>query len=204
MKRLPPSQFTHQRFAPYALAIGQASLAWNYLHEILGTTFEMLAQSGCTSIRLIWYSQEYDRMRRKMLSAAIKGRRIPSPDPHAKHCDALVWLLAEINKLEDARNTTIHSPLAYMSERIATALQRQPGISSFDLHGNPRATQLSAKDLLVEFRWLRDRAVALTEYAIQINFAWAGLRTSLPDKPKLPTREHQKRRQLAHRKGRTK
>ena len=35
--------FTDARFKPYATAVGQASLAWNYLHEMLGALFSTVA-----------------------------------------------------------------------------------------------------------------------------------------------------------------
>src|SRR6185437_13853133 len=67
------------------------------------------------------------------------------------------------------------------------------GIIAFVLTGNPRAERLAPKDILVEFRWLRDRAIALCTFGDLLRNAWVS-DGPLPDTPKLPTREDQKNR----------
>jgi len=66
------------------------------------------------------------------------------------------------------------------------------GIIGFVLTGNPRAERLAPKDILVEFRWLRDRAIALCTFGVLLRNAWVS-DGPLPDTPKLPTREDQKK-----------
>jgi hypothetical protein len=68
------------------------------------------------------------------------------------------------------------------------------GIIGFVLTGNPRAERLAPKDILVEFRWLRDRAIALCTFGVLLRNAWVS-DGPLPNTPKLPTREDQKNRQ---------
>lgn len=192
-------QFTDKAFTPYALAIGQASLAWNSLHEALGMLFESVVE-GQTNMRSIWYSQDFDRPRRKLLEAAIEGRSNHwiGSDPNAKHCEPILFILRETSKLEDARNNMIHSPLVFMSPELADMLDKDAaGVVPYDWYGNPRARRLLRKNLLIEFRWLRDSATALTNYAFSINHAWGERSGPLLDRPKLPTREDQKNRRAA-------
>src|SRR6185503_6344183 len=62
------------------------------------------------------------------------------------------------------------------------------GIIGFVLTGNPRAERLAPKDILVEFRWLRDRAGALCTFGVVLRNAWVS-DGPLPNTPKLLTRE---------------
>lgn len=188
------AQFTDKKFYPYALAIGQAALAWNYLHEVLCEIFVVVVDSSYSNERAIWYSQGYDRARRKMLLAALqKNFTHTHPWPKDNYLPSIEWMLAETTKLEDARNITIHAPLVIFDEELAKFFGKETGVVPYDLYGNPNATRLTRKDILAEFRWLRDRALVLAEFGLKVRYAWVS-QGPLPDRPRLPTREDRKSR----------
>src|SRR5882672_5246490 len=108
------NELTHKSLHPYVTAIGQASVAWNALQEELGGLFAMIVgieaggDKGITST--IWHTIDNDRTQRKLLLAA--SQRIHA---FGKITDTafeeIKWLKVEADKLSDARNDAIHSPL---------------------------------------------------------------------------------------------
>lgn len=186
--------FTDREFAPYAMAIGQAALAWNYLQEVLATLFESATGSD-TNMRAVWYSQANDRPRIQMLRAAISDLKPLSlrPEEHAKFCELAIWLCKETTKLNDDRNILVHSPFIALSHDLAGAVGEKAGVTPYASRGNPNAAKLKPKDPLIEFRWLRDSATVLSRFGIELNYAWE-LVDALPGKPRMPTREDQRGR----------
>jgi hypothetical protein len=91
------------------------------------------------------------------------------------------WLLSEANKLSEARDDAIHSPL------VSSGV-RKPNVESGAFHGHPRAAQLAKKDLLSEFRWCRDAAITLTDFSYNLAGFMMGDQPTLPDIPLLPNR----------------
>jgi hypothetical protein len=198
-------KFIAESYAPYALAIGQATLAWNHLQEHLAAVF-LTTTKGDHVMAAAWYSQDYDRARRKMLEAAIQNRQATSfgLGPSEKYFEHFLFVLTETNKLEDARNNMTHAPLFFVDDRLAAQFSTETtGVVPADWYGNPRAAKLRRKNLLIEFRWLRDCAATLAVYTRLLDLSWR-LGHPLPGRPKLPTREDQKSRQGPRRPPQTK
>ena len=130
-----------------------------------------------------------------MLRAVIKTPQ-EKFDRCPKLADDVTWLLDEADKLEDARNDAIHSPLAsFAADNIWAQHQGIAGrIVPSVAFGNRRAMKLARKDLLTEFRWCRDASLVLRDFAGEIYQAVAA-RAAWPDKPSLPNRGQKKRRQ---------
>jgi hypothetical protein len=76
--------FAGRRYKPYALAIGQLTLAWNGLHEDLALLFiELLAKGRAYPATDLWNSAAFDRPKRAMLrpwSRARSTRMTPFQD----------------------------------------------------------------------------------------------------------------------------
>jgi hypothetical protein len=105
----------------------------------------------------------------------------------------LLWLLKQIDALEDARNTAIHSPLLAASDAWHIIGHTQPVAPNLWLK-NSRAKRLEQKDLLTEFRWCRDAALILRDYALSLDYATMPDDFPWPDRPALPNRGQRKRR----------
>jgi len=115
----------------------------------------------------------------------------------------ILWLLGEVDKLEDARNDCVHSrllaPSALALVLAELAKVEMPPVMPDLLRENKRALKLRNKDLLTEFRWCRDQAVTLANYARLIGMVLLGDKGSWPRKPKLPNRGLKKPRRSARR-----
>jgi hypothetical protein len=184
-RRLPYYDFTSAAFKPYALAIGQATLSWNYLHEVLADAFVHFGGGS----HAIWFSSALDRPRREMLRAAVNDVSLGESDVQKSIRAEMLWILGQAESLEDVRNNAVHSPLVFMSEELADIFGRErSGVSPLIFRGNPRALKLAQKDLLTEFRWLRDMARVLAEHSTAVMRTWAHAAPSLPRRPALPNR----------------
>lgn len=195
------SQFTKQKFRPYAKAIGEFSLAWNDLHETLGDLFvEAMLRGGppekqyWLKLHAVWGCITNDRQKRLMLEVAINqlGRLEHQKSPRI--AEEVIWLVARGHSLETKRNDVLHSPLSEMMNALAAGIARIPygavipGRSPF----NKRAASLTAsfsqngRELLAEIRFYRDYATVLTKYASDLARAWKGWRQTWPARPRLP------------------
>jgi hypothetical protein len=152
----------------------------------------------------IWNSANFDRPKREMLKGAIKTcdsddlQRWPSLESD------LLWALHQIDSLEDARNTALHSPLlSFVSKQFNGSIVI-PNL----IHRNPRALRLTEKDLLTEFRWCRDSCMVLRRYlddallTIAKHRGAEKLETPWPKRPSLPNRGQRKIRQTRPRRAR--
>ena len=92
--------FQDEVFDPYALAIGQAVLAWNDLHAWLGALLQsILYPRQWNLMDLLWNSMTQDRAARQMLRAAASWHyRI-----NAEAAEAVIWLVGQVDRVEDAR-----------------------------------------------------------------------------------------------------
>jgi hypothetical protein len=195
-------------YTPYVVAIGQLALAWNDLHEALALLFiELLANGRAYPATDLWNAASFDRPKRQLIKSLMRTAPLKYPARVRLKAD-LEWLLAEIDKVEDARNDAIHAPLTFSTEgkvlSIFTPGNKEVSITipvdkivpstAFD---NRRAIKLLNKDLLTEFRWCRDMSLALTEYVSEIYEAVAANPPDSnvwPTKPVLPGRGMKKRR----------
>jgi hypothetical protein len=145
------------------IAIGQVALAWNDLQENNGKLFSMVAgietigDSGM--ILTIWHSLDSDRAQRKLLAVAA-DRMFASSNITEKITKIQNGFFAETDKLSDARNDVIHSPLMSLTNaEDKTNIDIRVGSL---IH--PRAKKLSKKDILPEMRRCRDRAILLHSF----------------------------------------
>jgi hypothetical protein len=206
-KTIHDVRYTERALKPYVSAIGQLSLAWNDLHEQLAAIFHVLLDRGVRrlderGIELdtderpikLWNSAKFDRPKRELLRAAIETVTDEERESFPKLLDDLTWLLKRADALEDARNDAVHSPLMYIGSarlmREAFGSMIMPNL----LYGNPRGTKLAKKDLLNEFRWCRDSALALRDFAnlISGSLALGTVALPWPDRPSLPNRGEKK------------
>ena len=176
--------------------IGQVALSWNDLCNRFANLFWIILGAGFSPIPLAaWNSIPADRTQRNMLRAAAKAA-LPYYRIETRYPTALAdvdWLIVEAGKLEDVRNDAIHSPLLLLGsggwpavgqpimiepaeipltfQRGSTGSKRpSPAgliIPDYAL-ANPRALKLAQKDLLPEFRWCRDTAIALRDYCDRV------------------------------------
>jgi hypothetical protein len=189
-------RYTSAEFKPYVVALGQLALAWNDLQESLAALFWTLAnpppQPGdrVNYIPLrIWASIKSDRIQREILRTVINhsqtnwGRDRMTKD--------LIWLIDKANSLEDSRNDAVHSPLFSVDKSLYETGPEKiaPARRLF----NPRASKLSERsNLLKEFRYCRDAAIKLADYAQLIDRALVNPGRTWPDKPSLPIRPPRK------------
>ncbi len=173
--------YTHKAFRPYVTALGQLTLAWNDLHETLAILFCSVMGGGFVNQFLaVWHALKSDRSQRDILLAAVTSGLIEGGPPRL--LADVTWICNQANALEDTRNTALHSPL-WGSKWLSTTIQPAVGL------GHVRAGRLAGKDLLVEFRWCRDAATVLRNFAMEIDVV---LSRGGPwtNRPTLPNRGH--------------
>lgn len=148
-------------------------IAWNELHLELSQLFCVVAGIPDMAIGLrIWHSTDSDRAQRKLLREAIAGdlkypRRVKEKgttfSDRAKK--DIKYILDEVDKMSGLRNNAIHSPYLFAIDGKTIKME------SFDFFMSPRAKELSGKDLLVEFKWQRQTANALSGFAQRVRLA---------------------------------
>ena len=196
LRRLAKSSFSEEKFALYATAIGQASMAWNDLHEYLSRLFGLLfLATGRHQALAMWHALTLDRPRRTIFMAALQDTPKVITDQNPKLLRDVKWLLLEAEKLEDRRNNFTHAPLCLVietdgeSDAITAELVLKEGhVQPFHWGGNARAKRLAEKDLLSEFNWCRDTALTLRDFSIALDEAIDGS-APWPKRPKLPTHQ---------------
>jgi hypothetical protein len=174
--------YTHPAFRPYALAIGQAALAWNDLHEMLCFLFCSLMGGGPANQHFaIWHILKSDRAQRDVLLAAAKNNYMTLIPENLEN--DIEWLCKQADKVEEARNNTIHSPLLGV-DRGEGNIEISPRMSL----GHIRAGKIANKNILAEFRWCRDAAQCLTLFALAMDRTLMDLTQPWPDRPPWPVR----------------
>jgi len=189
--------YTRPEFRPYVTALGQLALAWNDLQEMLAVMFWTVMGTGERGLPLVvWYSLRSDRSQRDMLRAAVKALAESPERGRPRLWTDVKWLLDECEKLEDARNDALHSPLVWFGDSpLAQLTGAIPSVRPATFLGNPRADKLNKRsDLLAEFRWCRDKAITLADYAHLLELAISSQRYAWPEKPQLPNREQKSNR----------
>jgi hypothetical protein len=185
IRRRSPHQgipYTDKAFTPYVTALGQLALAWNGLHEMLSILFCNVMGNGVVNQPLaIWHALKVDRAQREILLAALKSHtRGAYPVDFEPDIE---WICKKADSLEDLRNDALHSPL--------WAQERAPGktiVSAWVGLGHVRAQKLLNKDLLAEFRWFRDAAMLLAEFAHEVDRSLSDYMRPWPKRPAWPAR----------------
>ncbi len=174
-------KYTARKFRPYALAIGEATLSWNDLHEELGMLFWTISGGGFGNLPLgIWHSITSDRVKRDILMAAARASLNQSVEREKKAFQEVKWVVDEVKKLAEDRNIATHAPLS--STPTTRDVFPEAGF------GNRLAQKLDGRNVLAKYRRLRDTAILLRDYCGQLGDAIARARPSLPARPKLPDR----------------
>ena len=172
------------------MALGQIALAWNGLHSQLALLFCSLMGGGYVNQFLgIWHALKNDAAQRDILEAAARGSRHNQEygdEFGAKILAEVQWIVGQARAVEDRRNDALHSPL-WGEDGMRYRVLPVTGL------GHRRAQKLAdaaaVRGLLAEFRWCRDAALILTEYARQLDEAMTGRGPgSWPDRPSLPSR----------------
>jgi hypothetical protein len=196
-KRRGASQrYTSPEFRPYVIALGQLALAWNDLQESLAALFWSLMNPppmegdtvNYTPLH-VWASIKSDRTQREMLKAISKHPPTfwNRPEINTDVC----WLVNRASELENLRNDAIHSPLFSVSKSIYGGFDLNPREKVAPAYWlfNPRAINLSKREnLLTEFRYCRDLAITLADYAQLIDRSLINQRGAWPNRPPLPNR----------------
>lgn len=193
-------KFTEKIFKSHVTAIGQFALSWNALHEELAMIFWILMGYEHRPI-LLWNSSIYDRPRREMLKATVNSVPHSQRLKHPKLVEEILWLIKKTDSLENSRNNVIHSPLTHLKPNaLAIASGIKTGVVPDQIFGNARAANLKEKDLIIEFRWCRDAAIVLRDYAVSIQETLMTAEPlTWPRRPSLPNRGHKKIRPAAQR-----
>jgi hypothetical protein len=172
-------RYTARKFRPYALAIGEAALSWNDLHEQLAMLFWTVSGGGYGNYFLgIWHAIRNDGAKRSILLEAAKISLDTSIDRDKKAYGEVKWILDRIHELASDRNTAIHAPL--------TSTPTTSSVFPHSWPGNRLAQRLDGYDVLAEYRRLRDTAIMLRDYCGRLGNALAREHPSWPDRPKLP------------------
>lgn len=197
-------QYTSAAYRPYVMAIGQLALAWNDLHETLGSLFIDITVVVDEKISAAWQSLGSDRAKRGMLEAVAKSLSPSDIKKNPRGKDDLIWLLRRVTSLEEDRNNAIHSPLRTYDGPIWEMLGKPRGIAPDDSSGNARAKKLLKKNLLIEYRYCRDAVIILRDYAEAIQDAWSYPKNPWPERPQLPNRGQKKTHQYPRAQDETK
>jgi hypothetical protein len=177
---------THKGFRPYVTAIGQAAIAWNGLHEALRDLFWLLSNGNKPTSSAIWYSIKSDRSQRDMIRA-IANSHVQTGDISQIVFKRIDWLLGQCDTIANARNDMVHSPLIFSEQR---------GVYPNTYAGNPLAKRLLNKELLSEFRWCREAALTLTDFAMRLHINLLAEDSAMfpfPEIPAMPNRGQKKR-----------
>ncbi len=195
-------RFTEKRYLPYVIAIGQAALAWNALHERLALLFCNVMGGGWVDRPFgVWFSAQYDRPRRAMLRAAVDTTTAKDQHQFPKLLNDVKWILNEADKLEDIRNNVIHAPLFSIRDSVEAKAMNLPLVWADTLFGNPRAKNIEDRVLLLEFRWLRDMALCLRDFTSLVEEAATDPKRPWPGRPSPPIRPQKRTPQTPQHRG---
>ena len=203
-------RFTEPVYKSHVIVIGQLALAWNDLHERLGSIFVTVVEGNTAEdnedklyqIGAIWSAASSDRTKREMLKAAVMHAPDGGYGQFPRLPEDIKWLVARTTALEDTRNDIIHAPLVslkYTAELFRKFLGHDvPDVIPNLRLQNARAVKLTDKnvkgELSEDFRWCRDSILVLRDYAVGLHLALTVEDRPWPDRPRLPNRGQKKRR----------
>jgi hypothetical protein len=171
--------------AKHAQALGNVSLSWTRLHEVMAMLFGLLLRPAPEErAYAIWHSIKNDRAQRDMLQA-LAETVLP---PNGEALKAIKWAIGSCVPLEDARNDALHSPYVLIHD------QGGPRMISNVLTGNRRATKLKGRDLDLELESYNKNFTAVADYLWEVvrrlsasgNALALGRFGILPPPPSLP------------------
>ncbi len=167
-----------RHFKPYAIEIGQVTLAWNGLHQNLCVFFWFALGAGHIP-SIIWNKLSNDRIQRDILRVVIEAGGIDARD--RRLTADLLWLLDEADKLAETRNIAVHAPLTILTDLETGTARVEPAA----FWGNKRAKSLKGKNIAQEFLWCAECTDILLRFAASLLRASPGS-ASWPERPSLP------------------
>jgi len=186
------ASYSHPAFRPYTTTLGQIALAWNGLHSRMALLFCSVMGGGFANQFLaVWHAIPNDRAQRAVLEAAAKDSFGYDSELGRRVLDEVRWLNGQCDKVEEARNNALHSPLwGYVRGAKETIVMPVTGL------GHVRAKKLwdAKAGLLAEFRWCRDAALVLGDFVSDLDEHLTGRNRSWPSRPALPVRKAAKKR----------
>lgn len=178
LSRLSRSE-VRKHLKPYADEIGQATLAWNSLHENLCLLFWFAIGPGPVP-HAIWNRLSSDRTQRDILKTAVEAGAFL--ENRQRFSDDVLWLLKQVDQLAEHRNVAIHAPLTTLTN-VATG---KTTVEPEDFYGNKRAKQLKGKDIIGQLKWCAEGAALLSYFAADLIATMNEPPESWPDRPSLP------------------
>jgi hypothetical protein len=197
------SRFTERHFDPYTKAIGSVLLAWNDRHERLGLLFvHALGPKQIAQSSTIWHKTRSDSNKRAYLKAAVENLAASAIGDRKELVEDVAWIIEKTNHLEGYRDDSAHTPFQYehapnlmmLLEAITgTNPLPDPTVAPDTSFANPRAMRLAKREMLIEYRYARERILVLRDFAIAIQCAWWDARLPWPERPALPERRPSRR-----------
>jgi hypothetical protein len=197
-------RYNEKAYRPYTAAIGQLALAWNDLHEKLGTIFCTLL--GAERYIALWNAPKFDRPKRDLLRALLSTVTQPEKNSAPRLIPDVTLLLNKTDALEEGRNNSVHTPLFWARGDLfywATGEVTPPidlGVWPDSSQGNVRAKSLAGKELLNTFKLWRDQVLYLRNFADAMDSALSAgapwpRKFALPTEKPKSSRQGQRRRQ---------
>jgi hypothetical protein len=180
----PSISAVRRQMKPYALAIGELTLAWNQLQERLAMLFWNAINIPHGDVALsMWNIVRSDMVQRELLKAAVKSGAFNDRFNGQQAEADILWLLEKVAILSQRRNDAIHAPLALTLNSEGKKIEPHVAL------GNPRAKGLSNKDLMKELIWYRETSFTLSIFAGAMHECLSRPKIKLPwpGRPLLPS-----------------
>ncbi len=178
-----------EAYIQHAESVGQLVVAWARLHEHLGQLFAYLVATHSPHRGwAAWHAIYSDSQQRSCLRAVTREVYKDKTEPMREEIE---WVLTEIGRLIDDRNSAVHVAVQFGLNKSEDGLQMIP----VDDSGNPKAVPLVGKDLGAVFEAATQKisrlslhAQALAPFLRSVPFhATTG---PLPQRPPEPTAPH--------------
>ena len=181
-------QFTRGEFRPHATTLGQLIFAWNDLHEQLAAIYWTLAGYSDDAVAE-WNKRKVDDHKRDLIRRWVNALPPAHRNLAVNMWNDVLWLVKTIDNLAEFRNDAAHAPVTIVPELLLARRDNfTAGVVSNSACRNRRALNLIRKDLLAEFRWQRNVAIKLRDYALNVDRALSDEHTPWPNRPKWPER----------------
>lgn len=170
---------------PTALELGKLVFAYNRMQDKLNKLYwAMLGFEHGTRADEEWNKLRSDRDQRKLLRDAAKKKVWPKAFETITIREDIEWLLDEVDNVGERRNDSIHASFVMITDGLGTSAASNP------FSGSQRSKNLVGKDLLIEFRWYRQCAETLAQYAqaIQYHVLFTDRYPQFPKRPVLPAK----------------
>ncbi|MBI1245331.1 MAG: hypothetical protein GC202_10025 [Alphaproteobacteria bacterium] len=177
-KRFPHCDFRAATFDIFVKELGRVALVWNDLHvSLAGLVSRALGIKNELIGNTILYSINSDRNQRTVLKSLVNSQAMGLDLPAAARKE-ISWLIDQSEKIENDRNNLLHTPFVVHSNQV----------SPLHLGVHKRGLEISKTKAIELCRWFYDVAVALSDFAVDIDECLRKGSSDLPRRPKLPVR----------------